>query len=88
VRWVLVNGTKRIKAVELRRALGTSRIRSTDFSVTREGNAFEFTGRGWGHGVGMCQWGAYGMALKGARWQEILAHYYPGAQVLNVAARR
>ena len=36
------------------------------------------TGRGWGHGVGMSQWGAYGYARHGWSWQRILAHYYPG----------
>jgi SpoIID/LytB domain protein len=39
------------------------------------------TGRGWGHGVGMSQWGAYGYALHGWRWQRILAHYYPGTRL-------
>lgn len=37
-----------------------------------------FYGRGWGHGVGMCQTGAYGMALEGATYEQILTHYYPG----------
>ncbi len=37
-----------------------------------------FLGRGWGHGVGMCQNGAYGLAIGGASFAEILAHYYPG----------
>jgi stage II sporulation protein D len=37
-----------------------------------------FYGRGWGHGLGMCQTGAYGMALEGASFQQILQHYYPG----------
>jgi stage II sporulation protein D len=36
------------------------------------------TGKGWGHGVGMSQWGAYGYARHGWSWQRILAHYYPG----------
>jgi stage II sporulation protein D len=36
------------------------------------------TGHGWGHGVGMSQWGAYGYAQHGWSWQRILAHYYPG----------
>jgi peptidoglycan hydrolase-like amidase len=40
-----------------------------------------FTGRGWGHGVGLCQVGAYGMALRGHDYAEILAHYYPGARL-------
>jgi len=39
------------------------------------------TGRGWGHGVGMSQWGAYGYARHGWRWQRILEHYYPGTQL-------
>jgi len=37
-----------------------------------------FYGRGWGHGVGMCQVGAYGMALAGATYEEILKKYYKG----------
>lgn len=43
-----------------------------------------FYGRGWGHGVGMCQTGAYGMALEGATFQQILAHYYPGTDLRRV----
>jgi stage II sporulation protein D len=39
------------------------------------------TGRGWGHGVGMSQWGARGYAEHGWRWQRILAHYYPGTKL-------
>src|SRR3954447_642348 len=42
------------------------------------GTKLVVTGRGWGHGVGMSQWGAYGYARHGWRWQRILAHYYPG----------
>ena len=37
-----------------------------------------FTGHGWGHGIGMSQWGAYGYALHGWSYDRILAHYYPG----------
>jgi len=39
------------------------------------------TGHGWGHGVGMSQWGAYGYALHGWKYGRILAHYYPGTRV-------
>jgi stage II sporulation protein D len=39
---------------------------------------FVISGRGWGHGVGLAQWGAYGFAIKGATYDEILAHYYTG----------
>lgn len=43
-----------------------------------------FYGRGWGHGVGLCQTGAYGMALEGATFQQILEHYYPGITLQKV----
>jgi len=43
--------------------------------------AVVFAGKGWGHGVGLCQVGAYGMALRGATYREILTHYYTGTQV-------
>src|SRR4051795_7733114 len=42
------------------------------------GALFLFSGHGWGHGVGMSQYGAYGYAQHGATYQQILAHYYPG----------
>ena len=42
---------------------------------------FTFYGRGWGHGVGLCQTGAFGMALSGRTYREILAHYYPGTEI-------
>ena len=45
---------------------------------------FVFHGKGFGHGVGMSQWGAQGMALKGAGYPEILAHYYTGTALTNV----
>ena len=40
-----------------------------------------FAGKGWGHGVGLCQVGAYGMAVRGADYKEILGHYYPGISI-------
>jgi stage II sporulation protein D len=40
-----------------------------------------FAGKGWGHGVGLCQVGAYGMALRGSNYREILQHYYPGISI-------
>ncbi len=44
-----------------------------------------FSGRGWGHGVGLCQYGAFGMAQRGASARDILAHYYTGAGVVRLA---
>ena len=43
-----------------------------------------FTGRGWGHGVGMCQVGAYGMALRGHGYRSILSHYYSGVELVRL----
>ncbi len=45
-----------------------------------------FAGRGWGHGVGMCQVGAYGMSLRGHRYDEILRHYYSGVEIGRLSA--
>jgi SpoIID/LytB domain protein len=47
-------------------------------STARAGTALVVTGHGWGHGVGMSQWGAYGYALHGWKYRRILRHYYPG----------
>jgi stage II sporulation protein D len=48
--------------------------------------AVVFAGKGWGHGVGLCQVGAYGMAIRGSGYREILAHYYRGAKIENLPA--
>ena len=49
--------------------------------AARAGTALIVTGHGWGHGVGMSQWGAYGYALHGWKYQRILSHYYPGTRM-------
>jgi stage II sporulation protein D len=54
-------------------------------SSARPATVVVVTGRGWGHGVGMSQWGARGYALHGWDWKRILAHYYPGTQVSSTA---
>lgn len=56
-------------------------LRSAAFTVTYEGGGFTFTTKGFGHDVGMSQYGANAMALEGAEYTEILAHYYPGASL-------
>lgn len=62
-------------------------LRDTLFTIDREWQTdgqvgyFIFTGRGWGHGVGLCQVGAYGMAQRGASYKEILNKYYPGTKI-------
>jgi stage II sporulation protein D len=53
-------------------------IPSIWFSMARSDNAIDITGEGWGHGVGMVQWGAYGKAKRGVGYKDILADYYGG----------
>jgi len=76
---ILVNRRKKIPAADFRIAVGAEKLRSTAFRVEKRGSEFVFQGKGWGHGVGLCQWGAAGLAEGGPSWEEILAHYYPGA---------
>lgn len=68
----------------LRKAVGYGKLRSTLFEVRKDGNAFFFSGRGSGHGVGLSQWGAKGMAGDGYTYREILRHYYPGTEIEKV----
>jgi stage II sporulation protein D (peptidoglycan lytic transglycosylase) len=53
-------------------------------TLLEEEPSFVFTGNGWGHGVGLCQLGASGMARSGATFQEILKHYYTGVSVTSL----
>jgi stage II sporulation protein D len=65
--------------LHIRRLLGG--LRSTLFEIKREGDAFVLRGAGFGHGVGMCQMGAIGMAGAGKSDKQILAHYYRGSHL-------
>jgi len=67
-----------------RERVGGNTLRSARFEVRRDGDRFVFEGRGYGHGVGLCQWGAKGMADAGKTCQEILEHYYPGSEGTKV----
>jgi stage II sporulation protein D len=57
-------------------------------AAARAGTALVVTGHGWGHGVGMSQWGAYGYALHGWKYRRILSHYYPGTTMGRVGDTR
>ncbi len=76
-------GAKTFGPYRFRLALGAGKLKSTAFTVRKSGRAFIFDGRGWGHGVGLCQWGAKGLAQAGTDWRGILAHYYPGADLVS-----
>lgn len=67
------------KELEIRRLLSDSHLKSSAFEVRIEGETVTLEGRGWGHGVGLCQIGAAVMASKGYGYQDILHHYYPGS---------
>ncbi len=73
-----------VGAVDLRRRLGFERLPSLAFDVRAEGGAFVFDGRGRGHGAGLCQWGAAGLAREGMGYRAILARYYPGTEVVRM----
>jgi len=78
------SGRAVVRGLRVRWLLG---LRDTLFTIDRELDAeghishFIFTGRGWGHGVGLCQVGAYGLAQRGATYRQILNKYYPGTKI-------
>jgi stage II sporulation protein D len=71
-------GTAKLRGNDFRRMVGYDTLKSTLFAVALDGGVARFAGRGYGHGVGMCQWGAKGMAEAGHTMPQILEFYYPG----------
>jgi stage II sporulation protein D len=63
------------------RAFSWGAVRSTLFDVSAADGAIRFTGRGLGHGAGLCQWGSMEMARRGRTYQQILRHFFPGCSV-------
>lgn len=78
----VIFGDTAVSGTRMREALG---LRSTDFSLVILDGEYIFTVRGYGHGVGMSQYGAAEMAAEGKTYKEILVHYYPGTVVANIA---
>jgi len=70
-----------ISGKEFRMIVGPNIIRSTNFTVKMRGYYADFVGKGWGHGVGLCQWGAKAMADCGFKYDEIIKYYYPGSEI-------
>ena len=78
---VTVQGARssaRVRGNDFRRMIGYDTLKSTLFAVAVNGEWARFSGRGYGHGVGMCQWGAKGMAEQGYTARKILEFFYPG----------
>lgn len=71
-------GSAPLRGVDFRRMVGYENVRSTLFAVTIEDGVARFSGRGYGHGIGMPQWSARTMALQGYTAVQILDYYYPG----------
>ncbi|MBQ2955341.1 MAG: SpoIID/LytB domain-containing protein [Clostridia bacterium] len=82
--YFLING-KKVSAPSLRINLDSTKLKSTLLSsVSMDNGRITFTGSGYGHGVGMSQWGAYGMAEQGKTAEEIVSHYFRNAGVARV----
>ena len=70
-----------IRGVDFRKALS---LNSTNFTYEFNGDYITFHCKGYGHGVGMSQWGANAMAKNGSNYEEILKHYYTGVEITNL----
>ena len=70
------------KELEIRKILSESHLKSSAFDVEMTEDEVILHGKGWGHGVGLCQIGAAVMASEGYTYEEILKHYYPGTSIL------
>ena len=81
------SGVTRLRGNDFRRIVGYDTLKSTLFAVAVDGEVARFAGRGYGHGVGMCQWGAKGMAEQGSTARQILDFYYPGAVLGSLDGR-
>ena len=76
------DGAKSVPANEFRLSVGPSALRSTRvLEIERDGGSFTFRGGGWGHGVGLCQMGAIGLAKKGKSGEEIVRYYYRDTEI-------
>lgn len=71
----------KISGKAFREAVGPNILRSNNFEVRLEKDMAFFDGLGWGHGVGLCQWGAYFMGKEGFNYRQILEFYYPGSKL-------
>ena len=80
--------SEQIGGTRLRRLVSSLGLRSTLFDVKRTADGFAFVGSGYGHGVGMSQWGARSLAERGESYQRILARFYPGTRLERWSSHR
>jgi stage II sporulation protein D len=77
-------GTATLRGADFRRLIGYDALKSTLFVPVAQDGVVRFEGRGWGHGVGLSQFGAKGMADRGYAYPQILEHYYPGTVLVTL----
>lgn len=78
-------GATKMYGSDFRRAVGYDRLKSNFItSMNFDGQNFVFQGQGWGNGVGLCQWGAHTYARQGMKAEDIIQHYYVGAEVKKI----
>ena len=75
------SGQRAIDGEQIQRLLG---LKSTRFSIQKANGIFQVYGKGFGHGVGMSQWGAHNLARSGANYQQMLYHYYQNASLAKL----
>jgi stage II sporulation protein D len=85
---VTARGNMTVSGVNFRKAIGYTVIKSTNFGVKTAGGEAFFSGAGYGHGVGLCQWGAKQRAEEGFSYREILSYYYPGTRLEKIYTDR
>lgn len=78
------NKSQEMNANNFRLLVGANYLYSTSFQTRNNGTSITFSGKGWGHGVGLCQYGAQAMANKGFKWSAILKYYYPKIELVRV----
>jgi len=72
-----------IKGKDFRTLMGPNVLMSNNYEIVMQGYYVNIIGKGWGHGVGMCQWGALGMARQQFNYRQILAYYYPHSVLMD-----
>ena len=72
-----------IKGKDFRDLMGPNVLKSNNYEIVMQGYYVDFIGKGWGHGVGMCQWGALAWPDSNLTIEQILAYYYPRSVLMN-----
>ena len=74
-------GNIKLSGIQIRKILN---LNSANFTIDYNGNEMKFITKGYGHGVGMSQWGAQGMAQKGYKYYDILFHYFKNTNIKDI----